>query len=390
MAWFSKPPIVYQRPPWLTATIDDPLNNLFGNFKLLWKEGIVVWAWVVMANQALYEEGADDFPGEVLYSFKDADEEALHELPGLGERLWNLKIANSPDPGWSEREAEIAADLADEMVFHAGFRLPENWLPHERDYRLSTIIFHREHLPGGRLQTRLLPLLIFPFQPFHAVVVPFQFWPDEVIELVNDYKTVVRAVSPALDPREQRETAYEDVFGPISSVLHELLPGPDHLDVYIFAPREGREHWTFATGGMSDRDQPDGDESCPSRTELVFYSSKKQPSLLEALRIQARYPWETGQPLGHGHTLPLGDNAELILGSDRFSVLLLIAALQKNDSRLGGMIQVDGAPVYPLMVVPLTESEFTFYQTNGMEAFIKKVSESTVSIIFDPDRESVV
>ena len=76
---------------------------------------------------------------------------------------------------------------------------------------------------------------------------------------------------------EEREAAYEKIFGKALSVSHELLPLVPHVDVYTFRRSQaGREVYALVTGGMSDLQMnvPSWAEGEINRAELVFYCSE--------------------------------------------------------------------------------------------------------------------
>lgn len=358
-----------------------------------------MWCRVLMANYQLYQEGTDDAPGQILYSLTDADDTAASEMLNLTQRLWDLVEATAPNPDWSTREQELSKLLADGRSFFAGFRLPENWLPLDREYRVSSVVFHRAHLPGRKITSKLLPLIIVPRMPFHAIIVPCEYWPNEVhrfIEETNAKDELKRLQSAhgnsasTENLHKAREAAYQEVFGPINTVLHPIIPGPFHIDVYTFSPCEARDFWTFATGGISDHEQPATDDSTPLRTELVMYAREKQSPILEMLQNLAHQPWATGMGFGSGHTLSLGSHSKEMLGSDRFPAVLFIGGLRAGDSRLGGMVEIEGEGVWPLQVVPLTSDEFEFFQQQGLAAFFDQIDKSPHSIVFSPDRPSIL
>ncbi|RYD39569.1 MAG: suppressor of fused domain protein, partial [Verrucomicrobiaceae bacterium] len=300
-------------------------------------------------------------------------------MPQLVARLWELADAESPMAAWSPRERDFADDLNNDMSYHGGFRLPEHWLPHDREYRVSSILFHRAHLKDGRLTSRLLPLLMLPESPYMPVVIPSSYWTPEMEQMMAEH---AREKSVPEDPREQREHFYSQVLGPITSVIHETEMRQPHMDVYVFGPRDPYDHYLYLTGGLSDVDV-----TGEHRLEIAFYSSVRSLELGNFIRTLGHYPVDCGRTVGHGDTMTLGEVGEAALGTSRFPHLLFLAALRADDRRLGGMIEIDGDPVYPLMAVPITESEFTFIQEKGVSEFLAEVGKSPVSIIFDPERE---
>lgn len=390
LGWFEKAPIAFDKPEWLKSNPEDQMNEVFSAFKRLWKHGIVVWAHVVMANNRIYLPGDSDLPGEILYSLTQDDAVAVSQLLQFGDRLYRLKEAEVPDATWTEREREIAEDLASEVAWHAGFKLPDHWSATSAEYRLNSILFHRAHLPGNILAYRLLPLLVLPKLPYDALIVPQEFWTDELFAFLEAYSTN-RARKGGVEKRHNElEAAYLEVFGTVDSVLHETESRHTHVDVYQFAPREGRNFWTLVSAGMSESAQPGGDGNCPQRTEVVLYCEVKTRELGELVRNTAHYPFESGQALGHGHTVSVEQTSSRIFGNDRFSAILFVAATRPEDRNLVGKVVIDGAPLSPLMMIPLMQSEFSFYQANGMDAFFEAVRKSPNSIVFHPERDSVV
>ena len=189
---------------------------------------------------------------------------------------------------------------------------------------------------------------------------------------------------------DSRERLYSEVFGPIATVFHETEQRGAHIDVYKFDPREGRDFFTYATGGMSTLDQPGLEGDDMARTELVFYSTSHSPLYPELLRNFAHYPFETGAAIAGWDTVPLGAHAERALGSARFQTLWFCAATRKEDMVLVPRLTTAGHTVYPMMIVPLTDPEFSFLSEHGVQEFLARISASPVSVVFDPSRESVL
>src|ERR1044071_2116112 len=84
--------------------------------------------------------------------------------------------------------------------------------------------------------------------------------------------------------------------------------GQTKLGIMAFAPGKGREWWTFATNGMSERrlpciEEPHGDPS--HRLELITYARESADWICELLTEMAGYPFEHRSGLTNGHTLPV-------------------------------------------------------------------------------------
>ena len=141
---------------------------------------------------------------------------------------------------------------------------------------------------------------------------------------------------------------------------------------------------------MSNQRQPGLADEPLARTELIFYSTTHDARYPELLRNFAHYPFETGAAICSWDTIPLGSHAENVIGSARFRNLLFCAATRQEDMHLAGKLEVSGEAVYPMMVVPLTDAEFDLLAAKGINALLDRISASSVSIIYDASRESVV
>lgn len=401
LGWFTDPPIEMPVPLWLkdTSPKDDPIKHLYDDFRLIWKKGEVRWASVIRANQDLYESGSDDAPGDLLFSTTATDVEALENLPLLRDRLHEL-LDRPVESVTDEREAAWAEDMLDPMSFHRGFSLPRSWHAPGQEYQASTTMFHRGHLPGGMIKHRLMPVLVPAEPPLWAVVVPVKFWPPELLAWLDENHAIKSPSLPDGTPpplpeiasgdsnMDIREAAYQEVFGPIDTVFHPMAFGP-HVDVYTFHRKDDGPFWTLATGGMSDQDQPNSEDGFMQRVELVIHLREKRKEVAEFLQTMARYPFETGAPLDGGHIIPLGEIAEPILGTALFPNLLLIADTRMPDRAIAGKAIVDGKPMYPLMIYPITDREAEFVQAEGPDEFLKRLKESGFGPIFEPKRPCV-
>ncbi len=148
----------------------DPLGRWFDGLPVLLQSGRVVWARVVQANTLLFRPGQDDHPGEVVYDPAGrADPDALD---AVAERLYALKGTRPRNPSL----AFIAAYLTHERTRTRGFPVPPGL--GARGLLLSTLVFHRPHLPGARLGGLRFPVLIADAAPGVAMVLPAPCWPE--------------------------------------------------------------------------------------------------------------------------------------------------------------------------------------------------------------------
>jgi len=161
-------------PPWLRQHPHDKMALLFQNVQALFTHGVVVWGHVIQANMLLFEEGNDDCPGEVVFSFARSVQRNPINLQAVSSSLYALKGTNSDDP-----ELDPIADyLAAETVRVFGLPVPPAISPATRCH-ISTTFFARKHLPDRRLCAMLLPMVVQRDEPHLALPLPERYWPDD-------------------------------------------------------------------------------------------------------------------------------------------------------------------------------------------------------------------
>jgi hypothetical protein len=401
LGFFKPSPLEFPEPPWLknVSPHDDQTKLIFHSFKDLWKHGVIVWGYVIRANTLLYSPGDEDSPGTMIFCATASDASSLQHLPLLARRLQELRKCRQPLPGWSQKETEWWEDLNDDMSYQKGVRLPAEWQPLSHEFKGSSVLFHRPHLLGSHIQSLLLPILLDPVGSM-AQVIPHHLWPDGLAAyLIEHFGTGSDEEPEPFDgswdfyaedcvDEAAREKAYSRVFGPINSVLHELIPGPDHIDVYSFQWPAPRNEHGYVTGGMSNLLQPDGGQF--ARIELVFYSKRSDPRFAKLLQVFAHYPWQTGALIGPWDTVPLGDHADAVLGTNRFPALMFFPGVAKPESPIHESPAFAEPGVRFLTVVPITQSELELKLNSGAEALIARIQECRFDLAFDPERPSMV
>lgn len=388
LGWLSKSPLEFSEPGFLrgASVQDDPVKKVFSMFRELWKHGDVRWGRLLKANSLLYKPGEKDCPGELMYCMNPSDEISYSRIKTGVRKLSNLRELDLPLAGASQRVIEWWQDMNDDMCYHEGFKLPEEWTETE-GCRVNTLLFHRGHLPQGFLSVSCLPVLVTKAAPHLALPIPCAYWPEGLIEWLKLEENGIHSSEDEISElREEREQIYTSILGPCLRVFHEHEILNPHVDVYQFQwDNVDRKEFAHVSGGMSALSQPgiDGDFE---RLELIFYTKGNDRKFSELVQRFAHFPWDTGSPIGPWDVIPLGSFGKDVLGYERFSGLMLAPALARPERPLVEALEVRGTPVRFLSVIPLTHEE-TAMSAQNHASFVSRIQSISFDLAFDPDRE---
>ena len=155
----------------------DKLTTLFDHLPQVFTEGTVVWGHIIQANVLMFKPGADNCPGELVYSLDRKRQVQPQYLQELAANLFRLK-RTSPDDA---ELAPIADYLTDEYIRVFGLKVPRSVSP-SVPCRISTTFFVRKHLPQKRLCKSLLPIVVLTEKPHVAMPLPECYWPKKLLE----------------------------------------------------------------------------------------------------------------------------------------------------------------------------------------------------------------
>ncbi|ODA32765.1 hypothetical protein A6X21_20760 [Planctopirus hydrillae] len=164
-------------PDWLRERPADELKTYFRWLPRTFRYGKVVMGCVIQANQYAWEKESFDVPGEVVYSLMDAEWVTDDDLLEVAKRLFKLKGA-SPQKSDSK---EIADYLTNQRIRVFGLPVPREIYPRYH-FQISTIMFVRKHMPEQRICSKVLPLIVYPNEPYVATIVPMKYWPEDYIK----------------------------------------------------------------------------------------------------------------------------------------------------------------------------------------------------------------
>lgn len=161
------------RPLWGTG---HPIQPVLDHADQLLATGRIVWGAVVRANQTMFNpEYRIGAPGDVIYDPQGrVPPEDLH---AIARRIFALAGTHQRDEGL----AALSARMADETG--AGFGMPVTRALSTQPLILSSTYFDQLFLPDGMLSMRSLPLLISDELPGMVLPLPWQLWPEDLIDL---------------------------------------------------------------------------------------------------------------------------------------------------------------------------------------------------------------
>lgn len=217
------------------------------------------------------------------------------------------------------------------------------------------------------------------------------------------HKAVDRPLEPASGESSSNEiTAHiEKHFGPITTVLHEIVSDIVHVDIQVVAPTPKRPLITLITTGMSDKPMttPKGTEKF-AFTELMMCLPKNWPLDQESMKDEkfywpfrlmktlARFPHEYKTWLFLDHTLPNGNPPEPYAPNVKFCCALL-GGMHFAPKGFWELKISEEKNIYFLGIVTLFKEEMEFKLKKGAEALQKKLIENKVGEFLSPNRKPV-
>ena len=199
---------------------------------------------------------------------------------------------------------------------------------------------------------------------------------------------------------EDVEAHIEKHIGPIESVFHEIVSDVVHVDILYIKPAPDRPYHVLVTSGMSDLAMTVPEEMRAfDRAELMIALPEDWPINEQAfqdeanywpirwLKIVGRLPHEYETWIGYGHTIPNGDPAEPISGTQFVGVMVMPPLWLGNDFFQLEAASGDTVSFYEL--VPLYDEEMNFKLRNGADALQEKFADKEIGYVVDINRPNV-
>jgi hypothetical protein len=151
-----------------------PLEDIARRQGEILRQGDIVWGAVVQANYNMFKGGLINYPGNLMYSRDPAMDECPHLLQSAAQNMFSQKGGRGIGG-----DLQLIADmLQSERGAPIDLRVPLE-LTEGMQCFVTNVMFERRHLPRGRLDVGLLPILVDP-RMCAAIVVPRWHWPAEL------------------------------------------------------------------------------------------------------------------------------------------------------------------------------------------------------------------
>ena len=199
----------------------------------------------------------------------------------------------------------------------------------------------------------------------------------------------------------------EKHVGKIESVFHEIISELVHIDVHWVKPTAKFPFHTLVTSGMSDKPMtvPEGLEDhkyaelCILLPEDWQIGGTNYATMEEAfkdenvywpvrwLKTIARFPHGYDTWVGHGHTIPNGENADPFSENTKLGCMILFPSLSLGSEFFQLKIN-EQKTINFYCLYPLYREEMEFKLKKGSDALLDKFDKYHLSDIVDIGRKN--
>lgn len=219
-----------------------------------------------------------------------------------------------------------------------------------------------------------------------------------------------KTFTPAIGDGENIEAISEHIekhIGKIESVFHEIVSDIVHIDVHWIKPTKKFPFHSLVTSGMSDKPMnvPEGLEEhtyaelCILLPDDWYIDGTNYQTMEDAfkdeknywpvrwLKTIARFPHEYNTWVGHGHTIPNGENAEPFAENAKFGCMILIPSLSLSGHFYELKINKEKTIKF-YCLYPIYKEEMDFKLKKGSDALLDKFEKYNVIDIVDIGRRN--
>ena len=198
---------------------------------------------------------------------------------------------------------------------------------------------------------------------------------------------------------EAVEEHIEKCFGPVETVLHELVSPDIHVDIYVVAPSEDRNYYTLLTMGMGAHRMNVPKELAEYKLERAELAvalpadwKLNQESIqderwywpIRLLKALARLPIVNDTWLAWGHTMdntrPFAENTELCA--------FILAGAQSPVEGCQVCTLPDGDEINFYQVLPLYRNELEYKLQHDADALLDRMAD--ISFVVRTDRRNII
>ncbi|UOQ66541.1 suppressor of fused domain protein [Hymenobacter volaticus] len=194
-------------------------------------------------------------------------------------------------------------------------------------------------------------------------------------------------------------------IGLVSGVFHELISDKVHIDVHFVEPSADFPFKVLVTSGMSDLPMtvPEGAEDMRyAELCILLPSTWEFPQLgpdtddeddeientywpIRWLKFLARFPHEYNTWLGHGHTIPNGEEAAPYASNTKLGCMLLLPSLSLPDEFRELKIN-DEKTINFYCLYAIYKEEMDLKMRKGYEVLLDKFEKYGITDVVDLNR----
>ncbi len=215
---------------------------------------------------------------------------------------------------------------------------------------------------------------------------------------------------PAIGDQQNIEAISEHIekhVGKIEVVFHEIISDLVHIDVHWVKPTVQFPFHTLVTSGMSDKPMtvPKGLEGyqyvevcillpdnwqIDGTSYLIMEEAFKNENNywpVRWLKNIARFPHRFDTWVGHGHTIPNGENADPFADNTALGCMILFPSLSLGSKFFSLKID-EHKTIHFYCLYPIYKEEMMFKLKNGSGALLDKFEKFKLTDIVDVDRRN--
>lgn len=164
---------IFFTPRWMANTL--PFVRIKKRQKKLLRDGKVMAAALVQANNNLFTESHWDLPGLAIYSDDPYfTENNCERLQQLARYIFSCKMTKTFKEMPKEQRG-VWNVLTYETIYPFRMKLPDSLTEGHEAY-MTTLQFSRKLLPGRRITESLFPVIVLEKGKLDAIMLPGKYW----------------------------------------------------------------------------------------------------------------------------------------------------------------------------------------------------------------------